>query len=62
MFSQPMTSTEAIGALHGASEVADASRALLELADAHRRVSPPKLPNRCSGRDASPEGYSPSRR
>jgi nicotinamidase-related amidase len=27
MFSQPMTSTEAIGALHGASEVADASRA-----------------------------------
>jgi nicotinamidase-related amidase len=27
MFSQPMTSTEAIGALHGAGEVADASRA-----------------------------------
>jgi nicotinamidase-related amidase len=26
MFSQPMTSTEAIGALHGAAEVADASR------------------------------------
>jgi nicotinamidase-related amidase len=27
MFSQPMTSTEAIGALHGAADVADASRA-----------------------------------
>jgi nicotinamidase-related amidase len=27
MFSQPMTSTDAIGALHGAADVADASRA-----------------------------------